>query len=175
MSQNTAPTVPSPCGLTDRTAGSLITSTRECSSAPGQYPVSDRRIRFSDEKQTGRIFCHWAISDMVIHNSMLAIGKIPLSQCLKLPGCVARIFLCCVCFWSSKKDYRKSITERCCNSKRESQPTSEITPPHASAFHLRTRPRPAYLSGSSRADPSPDFLRVFTRAQRTSMHVYPKH
>jgi|AntAceMinimDraft_5_1070358.scaffolds.fasta_scaffold23067_2 hypothetical protein len=56
----------------------------------------------------------------------------------------------------------------------KSQPTSEITPPQASAFHSRTRPRPAHPSGASRAHPHLSSLHVLTRAQRTRMHIYPK-
>jgi hypothetical protein len=55
---------------------------------------------------------------------------------------------------------------------KESQPTSEITPPHTSAFHSSTRPRPAHPSGASRAHPHLSSLHIFTRAQRTRVHFF---
>jgi hypothetical protein len=58
---------------------------------------------------------------------------------------------------------------------KESQPSSEITPPHTSASHSRTRPRPAHLEGASRAHPHLSSLHVLTRAQRTRVHFCPQH
>jgi len=58
---------------------------------------------------------------------------------------------------------------------KESQPASEITPPHMSVFHSRTRLRPAHPSGASRAHPHLSSLHVLTRAQRTRVHFSPHH
>jgi hypothetical protein len=58
---------------------------------------------------------------------------------------------------------------------KESKPTSEITPPHMSAFHSRTRPRPAHPKGASRAHTHLSSLHVLSRAQRTRVHFCPLH
>jgi hypothetical protein len=57
----------------------------------------------------------------------------------------------------------------------QSNPTSEITPSRTSAFHSRTRPRPANPSGASRANTHLSFFHVLTRAQRKRVHFCPKH
>jgi hypothetical protein len=57
---------------------------------------------------------------------------------------------------------------------KESQPTSEITPPHTSAFNSRTRPRLANLSDASRTHPHLSSLRDLTRSQRTRMYFFPQ-
>jgi hypothetical protein len=53
---------------------------------------------------------------------------------------------------------------------KKSQPTSNITPPHTSSFHSRTRPRPAHPSGASRGHPQLSSIHVLTRAQRTRVY-----
>ena len=58
---------------------------------------------------------------------------------------------------------------------KENQPTSEITPPHASAFHSHPRPRPAHSSTAKRAHPHLSSLHVLTRAQRSRVHFHPQH
>jgi hypothetical protein len=50
-----------------------------------------------------------------------------------------------------------------------------ITSPHASAFHSRTRPRPAGPSGALPAHPHLSSLHVFSRAQRTRVYFFPQH
>jgi hypothetical protein len=71
----------------------------------------------------------------------------------------------------------RGATQKLCEgaSHKESQPTSEITPPHTSAFHSRTRPRPAHPSGESRAHQHHSSLQVLTRAQRTRAHFFPQN
>ena len=44
-----------------------------------------------------------------------------------------------------------------------------------SAFHSRTRPRPAHPSDASRVHPKFSSLHVLTRAQRMRLHFCPKH